>query len=96
MPLLTVNPAKHTRIARNGRYYHAKRVNFFSEWPCALMLNSEQVTGSALAAGRPPGGPPEAMVCARRNDANKFLLFDAGSRNHFTKKSNLSKFYEKT
>ena len=33
---------------------------------------------------------------ARRNDANKFLLFDVGSRNHFTKKSNLAKFYEKT
>ena len=28
--------------------------------------------------------------------SNKFLLFDVGSRNHFTKKSNLSKFYKKT
>ena len=39
-----LTPAKHTRIARNGRYYHAKRVNFFSEWPFELKLNSGQAT----------------------------------------------------
>ena len=47
-------------------YYHAKRVNFFSEWPCELKLNSEQATrqftkrnprknGAFVLSGHPNG-----------------------------------------
>ena len=64
----------------------------------ALARGALQAPGCAEDRHSPPAGPPEGrrrQWCARRNDANKFLLFDVGSRNHFTKKSNLSKFYEK-
>ena len=65
----------------------------------ALARGALQAPGCAEDRHSPPAGPPEGrrrQWCARRNDANKFLLFDVGSRNHFTKKSNLAKFYEKT
>ena len=65
----------------------------------ALARGALQAPGCAEDRHSPPAGPPEGrrrQWCARRNDANKFLLFDVESRNHFTKMSNLAKFYEKT
>ena len=65
---------------------------------CARRAASAGVCrGSAFAAGRPPGGPPEAMVREEMMPTSSYtVLFDVGSRNHFTKKSNLAKFYENT
>ena len=65
----------------------------------ALARGALQAPGCAEDRHLPPAGLPEGrrrQWCARRNDANKFLLFDVESRNHFTKMSNLAKFYEKT
>ena len=64
----------------------------------ALARGALQAPGCAEDRHSPPAGPPEGrrrQWCARRNDANKFLLFDVGSRNHFTKKSNLQNSMKK-
>merc|ERR1712185_861204 len=45
----------------------------------ALARGALQAPGCAEDRHSPPAGPPEGrrrQCCARRNDANKFLLFD--------------------
>ena len=59
----------------------------------ALARGALEAPGCAEDRHLPPAGPPEGrrrQWCARRNDANKFLLFGVFSRNNFTKMPNLT------